>query len=156
MKQNWNIEILDQPPAMTHTKLPFTGTYQQAVTAAKSAWLATHRPVTIVTAGDVYYWYRIDHAGHCVNRNSNSGVRDHDFIGEPALQMSDVDRVKECLAWLSAGNLANVQWTREVQAEGRKLGLMPPLKPEIGCNIANEETAYWESKAMSRNQEPQI
>jgi len=141
---------------MTHMKLPFTGTYQQAVTAAKSAWLATHRPVTVVTAGDVYYWYRIDHAGHCVNRNSNSGIREHDFIGEPALQMSDVDRVKECLAWLVAGNLANVQWTREVQAEGRKLGLLPPLQPETGCNVASEELAYWESKAMSRNQEPQI
>lgn len=52
-----------------------------------------------------------------------------------ALELSDVERVKACLAFLASNPYeVRAEWRNDVLAEARKLGLLPPEKPAIGCN----------------------
>ncbi len=49
---------------------------------------------------------------------------------------SEIARINDCLAYLDAHPAEaslHAEWVREVQSEARKLGLLPPLKPAIGC-----------------------
>lgn len=49
-------------------------------------------------------------------------------------QLSDVERVTECLKFINAGHDCSTHWRLGVIAEARKLGLLPAQKPQVGCN----------------------
>ena len=52
-----------------------------------------------------------------------------------ACDLSDVERVKACLAFIAANPYeVRAEWRLEVLTEARKLGLLPALKPVVGCN----------------------
>lgn len=52
-----------------------------------------------------------------------------------ACELSDVERVKACLAFLAANSCeVRAEWRNDVIAEARKLGLLPAEKPVVGCN----------------------
>lgn len=51
--------------------------------------------------------------------------------------MSDKERIAECLEHLKANppkTISEIAWERDVLKEARELGILPPIKPAIGCN----------------------
>ncbi len=67
----------------------------------------------------------------------------------------DIERVKNCLAWIDANpNKAPYAWIYGVQEEARSLGLLPKLAPRIGCNCPDDggRTAFYESAILARQE----
>lgn len=50
-------------------------------------------------------------------------------------RQADVARVLECLDWMKANPVqGSHEWREGVLDEARALGLIPPAKPQVGCN----------------------
>jgi hypothetical protein len=65
----YDISTLDAAPAMTHSKVAFDGTFEDAIKAAHASFEATGRTTSIFSRGGSTYWYRIAADGSVINVN---------------------------------------------------------------------------------------
>ena len=65
----YDISTLDAAPAMTHSKVAFDGTFEEAIKAAHASFEATGRATYIFSRGESSYLYRIAEDGGTINVN---------------------------------------------------------------------------------------
>lgn len=73
-----------------------------------------------------------------------------------ALEMSNVQRVTACLAFLKTNpHEVRTEWRMEVEAEARTLGLLPPLAARIGqnCPPLDAPVRYYEAAILARQEQ---
>ena len=73
------------------------------------------------------------------------------------IDMTDIERVTECLEFIRAGNDVSTKWRIEVENDARKLGLLPTKKGSIGCNCPpiGSKVRFYEAAILARQEQYQ-
>lgn len=68
----WEIALIDPPPALTETRITVTGTYIDACNVARALWQKNKRTARVLGNGNSY-WFRVNNEGE-LNRNTNASA----------------------------------------------------------------------------------